>query len=480
MRPGVNVTSASTPPARGLPTETGVLFAAGLADQGPANKATVVHNLGDFVRLFGDRVAYSILYDAMETFFREGGTTAYVVRVVGPAAAPSTLTLMDRAGAAAPTLRVDAIGPGTYGQTISVAVLAGAVGGEYVLQILKGGVEVERTPSLASPTDAVNWSQTSGYVRVTDLASATAAPNNAPAVAAAAPLAGGVDDRAAITDAVRTAALANFTRDLGPGQVAYFGGTTAAIHQGLRDHARVNNRTALLDMPDTATVGTMTALVAGIDEEYSATLGPWITVPGIVANTLRTVPPSSLAAGLIARSDATRSPNVPAAGANGQARWALGVTHEYTDADRETLNDAGVDIFRNVYGSVRLYGYRTNADPVSNPGWLALSNQRLRMAITNRALNIAENFQFDQIDGRGRKFSEFAGALTGMLLEYYNDGSLYGDTPDAAFAVDTGAAVNTPLTIANNELRADISLRMSPFAEMTTITIVKVGITEAV
>lgn len=477
VRPGVNVLSRATPPSRGIPVDTGVLFAAGLFDEGPANKATLVRNLGDVTRIFGPRVSYSVMYDAMDAFFRTGGSQAYLVRIVGPAATVATKTLNDTA--ALPTLRVDAIGPGAYGATISVAVTAGTGANTYVLTFTRGGVVIETTPSLATPTDAVAWSQTSNYVRITDLASATVAPGNRPAVAAAAALVGGADDRASVTDVVRTAALANFGRALGPGQVACPGSTTTVMHQALRDHARANNRIALCDAPDTATLATLTALTAGLNDEYGATFAPWITVPGLVPNTLRTVPPSTVAAGLMAAEDAI-GPNNPAAGSNGQADWAIGVTREWIDVDRQTLNAAGIDLFRSVYGAVRLYGYRTTADPVANPGWLALSNQRLRMAITARALNIAEQFVFDQIDGNGRKFAEFGGALVGMLLEYYNTGQLYGTTPDNAFAVDTGPQVNTPVTIGNNELHAVITTKMSPFAEEVDIEIVKVGTAESV
>lgn len=480
VRPGVNVQSRASRPARGLPTDTGVAFVLGLADEGPASSPVLIQNMSDFVRVFGPRVSYSILYDSMETYFSERGGQAYVMRVVGPAATLATKTLVDRAGAPLSTLRVDALGPGTYGATISVAVVAGNGANQYKIQIWRGGVNVETSPDLNNPTDAVAWGALSGYIRITDLASATAAPNNNPAILATTPLVGGADDRASITDAIKVALLANFPKGLGPGQVMVPGATTSTVHAGLAAHARATNRQALIDLPDTPTTATLSALTAGLNEEYRASFGPWLTIPGLVPNTIRTVPPSTFVAALMSRVDAAMTPNDPAAGTNGQAEWVLGVTQSWDAATRETLNGQGINIVRQVGPYVRLYGYRTNADPVANPGWVALNNQRLRMAITARAEALGENYVFDQIDGQQHKFSEFGGALSGMLLGYYNAGALYGATPGDAYIVDTGPQINTPLTVGDQQLRAVITAKMSPMAEMVTIEIVKVPVTASV
>jgi hypothetical protein len=67
-----------------------------------------------------------------------------------------------------------------------------------------------------------------------------------------------------------------------------------------------------------------------------------------------------------------------------------------------------------------------------------------------------------------------------VLTGYYNAGSLYGETPDDAFSVDVGESVNTPSTLAAGELRAVITMRMSPFAERVVIEIVKVSVDQSI
>jgi hypothetical protein len=92
---------------------------------------------------------------------------------------------------------------------------------------------------------------------------------------------------------------------------------------------------------------------------------------------------------------------------------------------------------------------------------------------------IGESFLFEEIDGQGRLFSKFGSALTGMLMPYWIAGSLYGQSPDQAFIVDVGPSVNTPTTIADNQLNAAIALRPSPFAEWINININKQLVTQS-
>ena len=56
----------------------------------------------------------------------------------------------------------------------------------------------------------------------------------------------------------------------------------------------------------------------------------------------------------------------------------------------------------------------------------------------------------------------FHGDLNGMLGDLFDLGALYGDTPDDAFDINTSPAVNTIETIANGELHAILSVKMSP------------------
>lgn len=474
--PGTTVTVGGSASARSAAADSGTAFLAGLTDRGPIDAPVLVNSLTEAVSKLGGRVSYGLIYDSLETFFREGGSVAYVGRIVGPSAVTATLNLSDGSN---PTLTVDAVSPGDWGNNLSVAVSAGGAGA-FVLTVKEGTDAVEVSPDLADNTEAVAWAANSSYIRLTDLGEGD------PAVAAAASLSTGDDDRANITATEVQAALDLFTADLGPGQIAYPGATDSASQLALAAHAASRNRVAILDGTDTATASTINAQAAAVraagNGRSAGLFAPWATIPGITPGTERTVPYSAVQCGLIARSDgATKNPNVAVAGDNGTARYVTGLSQaSWSDTDREALNDGGVNVALVKNGAVKTYGNRTCANQTLESNWLQIANARLAMFIASKAEAIAESYLFAQLDGRGIKVGEFAGDLQGLLLPLYQLGALYGDTPADAFAVDTGEGVNPPASLADGILSAQISVRMSPAAERVEINITKVAAKETI
>jgi len=479
-RPGVDISLVEVAPARTPPTDTGVFFAVGPASQGDPTQAVLCRSMAEFEAKFGARVTYSYLWDAMDCFYKEGGSNVYIARVVGPAPVTATVTLKD--GSNANTLQVLANSPGAWGNNLRIAVSQGSVGGTFVLTVSDNlGNILEVSRDLVDEADAINWSYASDYIDLVDVGTALSDP----AVVAATALIGGTDDNTNITEANWTTALALFTNDLGPGQVAMPGRTTAAAQANLLAHASSFNRVALIDGTDSGSKATLKAVAQGLrgvpNARHAAFFAPWAVVPGLVAGTTRTVPWSAIEAGIIARNDASGlSPNVAAAGIQyGQALYPIALSQKkWSDADRAEMNATGVNINVQSFGGIMAYGYRTLTDPNQDPNWIQFSNARLYMAIVADADAVGENYVFSQIDGKGVTIGAFGGALASMLMNYYNEGSLYGESPDQAFAVDTGPSVNTPETIANGELHAVLRVKMSPFAEWVNIEIVKRLITD--
>jgi hypothetical protein len=143
-----------------------------------------------------------------------------------------------------------------------------------------------------------------------------------------------------------------------------------------------------------------------------------------------------------------------------------------------------VNLLRVRNGQVVIYGARTVAEKTANPLHWMLSNERLDMQIKAEAGVIGDSFLFREIDGGGLTLGAWRGQLEAMLNRFYLAGSLYADAndprPETAYYVDVGDQVNTPTTLANGELHAVLSVRMSPFAELVQIQVVKVPITQTV
>lgn len=476
IRPGLNIVIKDSPPARSAPTDTGVWFVMGTSDSGPTTP-TLIQSIADFVRIFGARQTYSLLYDSLDTYFHEGGRLAYVSRVVGPTPVIATHNLAD-AGAGV-SLVVNAIGPGAYGNSLKVGVVAGGAGGTFQIQVSDAANNIlEQSNDLPDQASAIAWGRNSGYVRIVLGATALV-----PAVAALAALAGGTDDRVNAVDAHWQASLDACTPDLGPGQVSMPGRTTDVAHAALNAHALANNRVALLDAPDTPTVATLTtsAVNARTNGRWGGLFAPWYVVPGYVPNTTRTVPPSAVLAGLLAKNDVQFNSNVAAAGKNGESSYALDLSQPaWTSAQRQTLNDAGVNVAIRTHGAIRNFGFRSLANPVTDQSWTGLQAARTIMAYVALASVVMEDATFDEIDGFNRLFSRVQGQLIAIANQFYTAGALFGATAGEAFAVVCDSSNNTPTSINNKELHAAVELRVSEFAEAIYLEITKIAVNQTI
>lgn len=466
--PGVNVITRTSVTTQIPPTQTDTAFIVVTSLQGRIDQPVLVRSMNDFINNFGARASYSIAYDWLDAFFNEAnGGQVYVMRVTGTSATVDTFTFND-AGAAAAIL-VYSIGPAASG--LSVAIVSGVAPSSFNIVVtgLPDGSTLT-SPDLLTEADAVNWGNAQRLIRVGALGT------NPPANHVAAALTGGVDNHSTVTDAQRVAALALIPQGLGCGQVCIPGSTTEVIQAGVLNHAAAYNRYAILDTTDTASTSTLTGLAAACQADSNVGAGSldngmmvcdWQTIPGLVPNTTRTVPPSAIVCALIARSDrATGNPNRAAAGASGIVNYALGKTQtDWTDAQTNQLVAAGVNPFRVIYQAERFYSFRTLVNPSIAPVMIMGTAARLIMAIVDKGYKIGQSVMDDQIDGQFHEASKYGSRIGAMLLNYYTMGALFGATAPNAYVVDTGPDVNTPTTIANRELHAAVGIVPAPFAE---------------
>jgi hypothetical protein len=474
-RPGVAVQLLELPTPVSDQSDTGTWFAVGTTDRGPTNAPTLIQSIDQFNTVYGARQSYSVLYDAVETFFREGGNRVYIGRVVGPAATTGTKTLLD--SGAGVSLTVNANGPGAWSANYKVGVVAGTASGSYQIVVADiNNVTLEQSGDLLTQGAAVSWSQYSNYVRIV-----LGATTLNPAPVAVAALSAGNDQRATITDNEWAAALATFSGSLGPGQVSSPGRTSSVAYSQIKTHVENNNRVGLLDLPDSATPATVKSAAAGVTSRFCAAFAPWTVIPGLTVGTVRAVPPSALIAGMIARNDPSLSTNTPSAGNNGISNYCTDLTQpDWDDFTRTDLNNNGCNVIRRLFGGIRNYGWRSLVNPISDPSWINFGNGRLYCDISAELNAIGENYVFNQIDGQnGATINLFNASLNGAMLAHYQAGDLFGDTAADAYSVNTGPTVNTLTTLANNELHAIVTMKMSPFAEYVVIQIVKRQVTQA-
>lgn len=475
---GVEITTnvRSGPPATVDPT-SGQYFMVGRFERGTVGKPVLVRSLPELVRNFGVRTAFSDAWDHLATYFSEGGGRAYVVRVAGSAAAAGTLSLSDRSGTPAPTLRFDAASPGAWSSNVTVEVLNGLASNTYRIVVRYAGEIVEDYNNLATPADAVAKFNQSVYVKVTNLGSATTAPNNNPAVLAATPLSAGNDDRASLVNADFVAALALFNPELGDGSVAIPGYTGPTIWGGLITHAKVNNRIALLAAIRGETEANLKTAAASLDSEYAGLFAPWVVVP-TEGNSTRVISPESYVAA--ARSRAHRLVGqwrVPA-GQIAVANYVLDIDQNFTAVQADGLDAAKVSIVRSIANTVRLYGWRSLSNDDEN--WFYLKDRDLLNFLTVEANKRLENFVFEVIDGKGQLLSSLAAEIVGLvdpiakangLFARYNDEGLM---IDPGYVVSAGPDLNPPSELVKNKVNASLAVRLAPTGSLISLSINKV------
>lgn len=490
--PGVTVRTETrsgplTPP---IPA-AGRYFVAGLTERGRTDAAIRVRSIAELEAYTGKRQAYGAVYDDVRTYFEEGGAEAYVCRVVGTGATLGTFTLVDRATTPLNTLRIDALGAGSWSTRVEVQVLDGGAVNTFTIRVYFDAVLVESFADLDSPAAAAGALLESNYIRGTDLGAATVAPNNNPAVRARTALSAGNDQRSTVTAAMVTAALDNLAvSSLGTGAVATPGYAAGSVATALIAHARARRRIALLAGGPADDIAATTTLAASLDgtgngEEHATLLYPWIRVPitGIIT---KTISPEGYAAAARARAImASGGPWHPPAGRIAEARFVLGLVRELTRADADTLDAAHVSAIRTIAGTTRLYGWRSLSTDEQN--YALLSGRDVINAVAFEAELALEDYVFRPIDGSGGLLSEVEAELVGILEPIRVAGGIYprrdedtGDELDPGYSVDVGPSVNTQAVIAGDELRAVIALRVSPVATDLVVTIVKAGLTASV
>lgn len=477
--PGViTTTTARSGPSTALVAASGTFFVAGFAERGPVDKATLVRGLADFESIFGGRVAYSILYDTIKTFFAEGGSQAYVVRVVGSSATGGTVTVNDNDSPANQTVRFAAANPGAWSGNLSIVVEDGSIADTSKVTILLNDVVVEVKNNLASPSDIVDAFATSLYVSVTDLGSAATSPLNLPLNGEYTPTTGD-DDRSAVDANGWGDGLDLFSKNLGDGAVA-IPGLGTAVHAVLVSHAEANNRIALLSHSNGATVDDLKTAAGDVDSAYAGLFAPWLTLADSAVSTRDISPEGYVAAKRAVAHNTVGAWRAPA-GAIAISSTAAALTVEYTDAEASELDGARISVILKKPTGVRLYGWRSLSSDEANYGLLNAQDLLNRTAV--QAETVLEEFVFGTVDRKGQFLSAINAACVGFLEPWRTAGGLFplyddnGSEIDPGYSVESGDTVNSAASLAQNKVNVRIALRVSPTGATIEVLITKVGLT---
>jgi hypothetical protein len=470
---------------------------------GPDDEPTRLTSFDMFTYIYGGRMAEAAhAWDGVDAYFHNGGQVVIFQRMVdgGTEATgdPNAIT-----GGTTDTARVKH--PGAYGNDVTLEVVT--VPGGTKSGGKKGATEAPQSTFLTY--DASPFAAAGGIIATVKLAGtivATSTPfttngelsawldagvwidpdfadPTTPTQTGTVPFAGGSDGTLPCADVQSlTDALGHLSKELGPGQLSAPGKTDVDFHGALLAAAEATNRVALLDTAlgdDMSTCMSKAAALRGAAQDrYGSLWAPWAVIPGIAGGTTRKVPWSPIQAALCSANDRGGNPNQAVAGLWGQTQWVNELDTNFSEVECELMLYAGVNTARRVYGAVQAYAFRTLVDPNgARAEWRELNHARLNMAITADCDREGQADVFAQLDGRGHTIAAYGGRMGAVCLTYYTADALFGDDPSEAYLVNVGPDVNPPEQLADGILRAVLSVRMSPHAELVRIEIVKTPIT---
>ncbi len=356
----------------GVRTLTGVATSitafAGWAPRGPIDKAQLILNWADYERIFGGLHKDSYLGYAVNQFFGNGGSQAYIIRLAGSGANAANASLDSK-------LDIVAKDPGVWGDAYTVTSAAST------FDSTRFSLTVLDTASSAPVESFVNLSMDESDPRFVEslingqsqIINATKTASGVPVDSQ--PLSGGADgtllspNTSAFENALTaTGAGLNFLDRIDLFNILCVPGETkpskiATLQKFCRD------RRAFL-VVDCASDATLTSLTSGPDTSLtgndsinSAFYFPWINVPDpLMEGRPRAVPPSGMVAGIYARTDSQRGVWKAPAGTEASLSGINSLGFNLSDAENGILNPQAVNSLRNfpVYGPV-VWGARTLA-----------------------------------------------------------------------------------------------------------------------
>jgi len=200
---------------------------------------------------------------------------------------------------------------------------------------------------------------------------------------------------------------------------------------------------------------------------------PWVLCQEKLGAPIVELPPTSLAAGVIARRDLARGPHI--APANERLVGVVGLSPAVDEATNAAIYPSPLHInpLRAMPGQgVLVWGART----LSQDPWLRyLPVRRCLSAIERRALVALQPLVFEP--NTPTLWFQITQVMLGMLVPIFEAGALRGDTPEQAFYVRCDGTNNPPEAIEVGQVLCEVGVAIAAPAEFLVF---RVGRREAV
>jgi phage tail sheath protein FI len=457
LQPGVYIEELPS----GVRTITGVatsitLFV-GWAPRGAVDRALRLTSFPDYERAYGGLDSRSLLGYSVRQFYDNGGSDAFILRIADATAVTADCDI----GA----LHIPASSPGDWAADFSV--------------------RLTQRPDDATRfrIDVIQPAANNAVLETFANLSMTATdPRFAPAVInGRSAFIDNLVAATAVTPGDATVALDSTTPGndgtvIGPADVVFQTALTTAFDvggiadridlfnivcvPGLVDQAttqvmqqRVRERRAFLivDCGESETVGSVIASLAGKtggDSRNSAFFFPWVLAPDpLQQNALRAFPPCGFAAGIFARTDASRGVWKAPAGTEASLTGATGLAITMSDAENGQLNPHAINCLRTlpVYGNV-VWGSRTlDGDNDRGSEWKYVPVRRMALFLEESLYRGTQWVVFEPNDEP--LWAQIRLNIGAFLQGLFRQGAFQGNTPKLAYFVKCDRETTTQADI---------------------------------
>lgn len=497
-RPGVFIQEVPLPQSVAL-GDVGTAIGAfvGAVEKGPATNPVLLDSWSTFTKTFGSLNDTYPLSWAAYNFFANGGRQLYVKRVLGSGAASASVTLTDRSSGSANTLLVSAENAGTWGNNLAVEVRDAGTSSRFNLIVYLSGSVVEQFTDLSLVDNDPRYVESavnsaSIYIRVTDLDSASVAPDDRPEADGLKALSGGLNG-ATPTRSNYSDALPSFDPIQNPlvfnvPAAAYIyapGGTTNDRTLSVNIQADLMNYAALrgdaftiIDVPRSLSVNDAQTYVADVlaaapdsdNGSKTAAYFPWTLIPDSLrasGGATRLQAPGAAMVGQYLATDASRGVFKTPAGLTTALSNVVATEKQLTNAELDDLNDstAPINAIRQVPGA----------------GIVVMGGRTLRNTSTDRYINIQRSLMYIKKELENRsQFALFENndsllwerlnvSLSSFLLSFWQQGGLRGVSAQQAFFVRVDSTTTSFADIQNGRVNIEVGVALQYPAEFIIV-----------
>jgi phage tail sheath protein FI len=460
----------------------------GESERGPTSPV-LIDDWTSYRRVFGSLdTSYDLGY-AVYHYFTNGGRSAWVNRVVGVNSTSATNAVVPflptgQGGASASLFSVTATGEGTWGNGLTVEVIAGNVAPSddelptFSIVVRLNGQEVERWLEVTTNTARNRYvellvNRSSSYIKVSNVS--TAVPSSGWSfVSEIVPLSGGFSVPTVDSDYVD--ALSKIDDVDAPLLLNAVGQTSQTVVQAvLAKAASRGDAFAIIDPSSsdedrTDIEATVSAYVGIANASYGAVYAPRLLMvdpskTGVGA--IRETFPGGAVAGLYARTEVERTVAKAPAGFNAEIRGSFGLSFPVNETNTGLLYSGNppVNVFKAVPGGgIVVNGARTlsKRDPD------IYINVRRTLGYLKRNLKqLTQSAVFENNDYL--LWSSLSSSISGFLNEFWQSGGLKGRSANEAFVVVCNETNNTPASIEQGIVNVEVAVAVLFPAEFIVI-----------